>query len=136
MPVTPTPKTIQLDLSEEYFALLDMASRKHNLSHQDIMRQALAMLQDAKSSPAGMKEGIPPLPGGLMSHLRWAHLTAWDRWSESRGQELPLSDTLAAFVDQQVAEGVAREPTGIVMLALLYYARVMDFLPTHEDEES
>jgi len=131
MPVTPTPRTIALDLGEEYFALLDMASRVHGLSHQAIMREALTMLHDAK-----FPEAAPLDQPGRSTDFDQACLTAWDRWSEHRGQRLPLPDDLAALVDQLLSKGVARDATGVVMLALLRYARVRDFLPLHEDDES
>ena len=83
-------------------------------------------------SAAALVEAFPAL--GETREVNKA-LAAWDRWSKNHGQELPLSDDLAAFVDQQVAQGVGGEPIDVVMLALLYYARVMHFLPSHDDED-
>ena len=135
MSVTPTPQTIRLDLTEEYLDFLEMASRQHNLSPQDIMQEALAMLKDAKLSPAALPKGILTFPAGHKSDLKKTHLAAWDRWSDSQGQQLPLPHDLAPFVDQQIAESVAKNATGVVMLALLRYAKVMDYLPTEDEEE-
>ena len=135
MPVTPTPQTLQIDLSEEYLDFLEMASQRHGLSPQDIIRKALTMLKHADPPVVQLLEALAPFPGSDTSDLNKACLAAWDRWSEDHGQQLPLSDELAAFVDEQVAQGVAREPTGVVMLALLYYARIMDFLPNHDEDE-
>jgi len=135
MPVTPTPQTIQIDLSEEYLDFLEMASRARSLSRQDVMREGLAMLKDAKLSREALSM-IATFGDGHSSEVKKASLAAWDRWTESGGQQLPVSDSLAAFVDQLIADGVAKDATGIVMLALLRYAKVMDFLPKEGEQES
>ena len=136
MPVTPTPQTIRIDLSEEYLDFLEMATQATSLSRQDVMREALAMLKDAKLSRAALLDETATFGNGHNSDLKKASLAAWDRWTESRGQQLPLSASQATFVDQLIADGVAKDPTGIVMLALLRYAKVMDFLPKQDEQES
>jgi hypothetical protein len=133
MPVTPTPQTIMLDLPEEYLDFLAQVSQVNSLSRQDVLREALTLLKDAKLSRAPLLE-LPTFANEHSSDLKRTCLAAWDRWSENQGQQLPLSDSLAAFVHQLIADGVAKDPTGVFMLALLRYAKVMDLLP-REDQE-
>jgi hypothetical protein len=112
---------------------LSQISQASSLSRQDVLREALTMLKDAELSRAPLLE-VPTFANGHSSDLKRTCLAAWDRWSENQGQQLPLSDSLAAFVHQLISDGVAKDPTGIFMLALLRYAKVMDLLP-REDQE-
>ena len=130
MPVTPTPRTIQIDLSEEYLDFLDIATRAGSLSRQDVMREALAMLKDAHLTPEQLRTQLVLFGERHAADLKQPALAAWDRWTENRGQQLPLPDSLAAFIDKVLAGGVAYDATGIVMLALLRYGKVMGFLFT------
>jgi hypothetical protein len=136
MPVTPTPQTIPLDLPEEYLDFLERASLASGLPPQDVLRGALAMLKADDLTREEVLADIPAVGGEKRPDLKKAYLAAWDRWSESHGQQLPLSDGLAAFVAQKMAEGGSKDATGVVMLALLRYARVMGFLGGEEYQDS
>ncbi|HLJ95429.1 MAG TPA: hypothetical protein VKU02_19790 [Gemmataceae bacterium] len=135
MPVTPTPRTIPIDLSEEYLDFLDMATRAGSLSRQQVMREALAMLKDADLTPEQLRSQLVLFGKRHAGDLKQPALAAWDRWTENRGQQLPLPDNLAAFIDELLADGVAYNATGIVMLALLRYGKVMGFLFTEDWNE-
>ncbi len=135
MPVTPTPRTVQIDLSEEYFDFLDMACRASTQSRQEVMREALAMLKDADLTPEELRVQLAAFGKRHASDLKQPSLKAWDRWTESRGQQLPLSESMATFVEQLLATSGAHDATGIVMLALLRYAKVLGFLSNWDEDE-
>jgi len=125
MAVTPIPQTITLDLPKEYLDFLDMATQTKTLSHQDVIRAALAMLTvavDKQSTEASLNEAMT-FSGEKIDDLKTEYFTAWDRWGKG-GQQVPLDDSLAVFVARQVADGT-KDATGVVMLALLCYAKVM-----------
>lgn len=136
MAVTPIPQTITLDLPKEYLDFLDMATQKKALSHHDVIRAALAMLTVAfdKHSTEALLTDATTFSGEKIDDLKTEYFTAWDRWGKG-GQQVPLDDNLAAFVARQVADGT-KNPTGVVMLALLCYAKVLGFGFTDEWEES
>ncbi len=136
MPITPTPRTIQIDLSEEYLDFLEMACRASSMSRQDVMREALAMLKEDDLTPEQLGRQLAAFGKRHEGDLKQPSLIAWDRWTEGRGQQLPLSDSLASFVDRLLVDGMAKDATGIVMLALLRYAKVMDLLPREDQEGS
>src|SRR5438094_7582662 len=79
MPVTPTPRTIQIDLSEEYLDFLDMATDAGSLSRQEVMRQALAMLKDADLTPEQLRSQLALFGKRHAADLKQPALTAWDR---------------------------------------------------------
>ena len=102
-----------------------MATQKKALSHQDVIRAALAMLTvtfDKQSSKALLNEAMT-FSGEKIDDLKTEYFTAWDRWGKG-GQQVPLDDNLAVFVARQVADG-RKNATAVVMLALLGYAKVM-----------
>ena len=132
MSVTPTPRTIQIDLSEEYIDFLDMATHATSQSRQEVMRAALAMLKDAHLTPEQLRGQIALFDDRHAGELKQPSLAAWDRWTENSGQQLPLPDSLATFIEELLAEGTAYDATGIVMLALLRYGKVMGFLFTED----
>ena len=136
MPVTLTSEKILLDLPKEYLDFLALACQESSLSRQEVMREALVLLHDAKLSRGALLGEFPAIASEHKMELRKACLAAWDRWSENQGQQLPLSQSLMAFVDQLIADGVAKDTTGVVMLALLRYAKVMDLLPREDQERS
>ncbi|HEV3304437.1 MAG TPA: hypothetical protein VG055_32600 [Planctomycetaceae bacterium] len=133
MPVTPCPPTIFVDLPSEYLEFLDMAAKARSTTHQVIMRDALAMLHAddwsravamAEHRMANKEEKIDP------------HLAAWDRWSRGdRRQPLPLTGEMALFVTKKVADDGYKDPTKVVLLALLCYAKLMGFFVPDEDGE-
>jgi hypothetical protein len=121
-----------LDLPEEYIDFLDTATHASSLSRQEVMRAALAMLKDADLTPEQLRGQLALFDDQHAGELKQPSLAAWDRWTENRGQQLPLPDSLAAFIDELLADGVAYDATGIVMLALLRYGKVMGFLFTED----
>jgi hypothetical protein len=125
MAVTPIPQTITLDLPKEYLDFLDMATQKKSLSHQDVIRGALAMLKVAfDNQPTDELLNEPmTFSGEKIDALKSEYFTAWDRWGKE-GQQVPLDDSLAVFVAGEIADGT-KDATGVVMLALLRYAKVM-----------
>jgi hypothetical protein len=136
MAVTPVPQTITLDLPKEFLDFLDMATQKKALSHQDVIRAALAMLKvtfDNQPTEDLLNEPMT-FSGEKIDSLKTEYFTAWDRWGKG-GQQVPLDDSLAVFVAQQVADGT-KDATAVVMLALLCYAKVMGLGFTDEWEEA
>lgn len=130
------PQTITLDLPKEFLDFLDMATQKKALSHQDVIRAALAMLTvtfDKQSTDALINEAMA-FSGEKIDHLKPELFTAWDRWRKG-GQQVPLDDTLAVFVARQVTDGT-KDATGVVMLALMCYAKVMGLGFSDESEET
>jgi hypothetical protein len=128
MSVTPRPPTIVLDLPQEYLEFLDVAARARSTSHQVIMRDALAMLRVGDVPPGVGLTGLRTVARERKAGAERAQLVAWDRWSGQRRARLPLPDGLADFVTRQLAEGGYEDPSTVVMVALLRYAKVMGFL--------
>jgi Arc/MetJ-type ribon-helix-helix transcriptional regulator len=136
MPVTPIPPTILIELSEEYLALLNMASAAGLGSHQEIMRDAIAMLQ-AEDLPQAARVGESRTAARKKkASAEHAHLAAWDRWMPKGREQLALDGALADFVTRKVAAGGYPDAAGVVLVALLRYAKVKDFLPNEDDGES
>ena len=135
MPVTPIPPTILIDLSEEYFALLNMASAAGLGSHQEIMRDAIAMLQADDLAQAALVGEFRKAARKKKANAAHAQLAAWDRWTPKGREQLALDGALADFVTRQVAAGGYPDAAAVVLVALLRYAKVKDFLPNDEDGE-
>jgi hypothetical protein len=135
MPVTPIPPTIVIDLSEEYLALLNMASVAGLGSHQDIMRDAIAMLQADDLSNAALVGESRTAARKKKANAERAQLVAWDRWAPKEREQLALDGALADFVTQEVSTGGYPDAAAVVLVALLRYAKVKDFLPPEEEDE-
>jgi type II secretory pathway component PulL len=126
MPVTPTPPTLLIDIPEEYSPLLEIACES-GLSPQEVMRDALAMLQPADLARAALIEQSRSLSRKKKTNPEHVHLAAWDHWTAKRGQQLPLSGALAEFVKETIEQGGYPDATAVVMVALLRYAKVKGF---------
>ena len=97
MPVTPIPPTILIDLSEEYLALLNMASAAGLGSHQEIMRDAIAMLQAEDLARAALVGESRTAARQKKASAEHAQLAAWDRWTPQGSEQLALDGALAEF---------------------------------------
>src|ERR1700722_18951301 len=102
MPVTPPPPTLLIDIPEEYFPLLEMACESGGLSPQEVMRDALAMMQPEDLAHAALVEESRSLSRKKKTNPERAHLAAWDHWTAKRGQQLPLCGALAEFVKEKI----------------------------------
>jgi Arc/MetJ-type ribon-helix-helix transcriptional regulator len=136
MPVTPIPPTILIDISDDYLALLNMACAAGFGSHQEIMRDAIAMLQVEDLRRAALVGKSRTAARKKKSSAEHARLAAWDRWTPKRSEQLALDGALADFVTQQVVAGGYPDAAAVVLVALLRYAKVKDFLPNEEDNEA
>jgi type II secretory pathway component PulL len=137
MPVTPTPPTLLIDIPEEHSPLLEMACESGGLSPQEVMRDALAMLQPEGLIHAALVEESRSLSRKKKTNPEHVHLAAWDSWTAKCGQQLPLSGALAEFVKAKIEQGGYPDATAVVMVALLRYAKVkgFGFLPDDGDSK-